>query len=494
MERRIVSVWLPRLSTDRPCRTAPAWREQPLITATPGPNRRVMAVNRTAETRGLVPGMTLASALAQVPDARPLPFDPEGDGRFLAALAERCLRFTPWCCVDGTNGLWLDVSGCGHLFGGETKLLEQLTAWLGGLGLVVRAALAPTPGAAWAWARFGDAARPILEDLEELSALPPAALRLAPATLEGLAALGLRRIGDLLALPRAQVALRFGPEPAWRLDQALGAEPEPISPLRPPIPHRVHAAFAEPISRAEDIARVLDHLLGGLCRRLEAEGLGARRLDFTLFRVDGSLARAEIGTSAPSRDPVHLARLFRDKLADIAPGFGIEAARLDAPLVQPHSAAQTDLEHRSGAEAQLPRLLDALGNRLGSHRLMRLAPRPSHVPERMVRRLAAGAPPPAATWPAGRYPIRLLAHPEPIEAMAPIPDAPPLRFRWQGRLHRVVRADGPERIAPEWWHEEAEERDYYRVEDESGLRLWLYRLGHYGRAEPPRWYLHGVFP
>lgn len=459
-----------------------------------GPGRRVAAVNRVAEALGLVPGLPLASALARVPGARPLPFDPEGDGRFLHMLAERCLRFTPWCCADGTNGLWLDVSGCGHLFGGETKLLEQLTALLAGLGLAARAALGPTPGAAWAWARFGDPARPILDDPAALSALPPAALRLPPAVAEGLSALGLRRIGDLIALPRAQVARRFGPEVAWRLDQAQGAEPEPISPLRPPVPHRVHATFAEPISRPEDIARVLDHLLSGLCRRLEAEGLGVRRLDFTLFRVDGSLVRAEIGTSAPSRDPTHLARLFRDRLTEIAPGFGIEAARLDAPLVQPQSATQTDVEQRRAGEDHLPRLLDCLANKLGPGRVMRLAPRASHVPERSVRRLEAGFQPPAESWPAGRYPIRLLAHPELIEAMAPVPDAPPLRFRWQGRLHRVVRADGPERIAPEWWHEEAEERDYYRVEDENGLRLWLYRLGHYGHAEPPRWYLHGVFP
>lgn len=452
-----------------------------------------MAVNRVAQVQGLRPGMKLASALAQVPHVQIAPHDPQGDARLLGALAERCTLFTPWCAVEGTAGLWLDISGCGHLFGGETKLLEQLTGRLKGLGLTVRAALAATPGAAWAWARFGDATTPILDSPDQLAPLPLAALRLPPATVQTLSDLGLRRLGDLLGLPRAQVSLRFGREAVWRLDQALGAEPEPISPRRPPAPYRVHASFADPISRAEDIAATLDHLLEGLCRRLGLDGQGARRLELTLFRVDGTLARAEIGTGAPSRDPVHLARLFRDRLAEIRPGFGIEAACLEAGVVQPQAAAQTDLGGAAG-EAQLSRLLDALDNRLGPGRLMRLAPRPSHVPERSVRRLAPGAPPPAEGWPAGRYPIRLLPHPEPIEAMAPIPDAPPLRFRWQGKLHRVVRADGPERIAPEWWHEDAEERDYYRVEDEQGLRLWLYRLGHYGRAEPPRWYLHGVFP
>lgn len=452
-----------------------------------------MAVNRTAALAGLRPGMKLASAMARVPDSRIVAHDPEGDARLLAVLAERCGLFSPWTATDGAAGLWLDVTGSGHLFGGETKLLEQLTGRLRALGLTVRAALAVTPGAAWAWARFGDPTTPILAELSGLEPLPPAALRLAPATVQALSDLGLRRVGDLMGLPRAQLSRRFGHAVVWRLDQMLGDEPEPISPLRPPVAQRVHASFAEPISRAEDIAATLGHLLGSLCRRLEEDGLGARRLDFTLFRVDSTLARAEVGTSAPSRDPGHLARLFRDRLADIRPGFGIEAACLEAAAVQPQSAAQADLEGRTG-EADLSRLLDALGNRLGPGRLMRLAPRPSHVPERSVRRLGPGGPSPAENWPEGCHPIRLLPHPEPIEAMAPIPDAPPLRFRWQGRLHRVVRADGPERIAPEWWHEEAEERDYYRVEDEQGLRLWLYRLGHYGHAEPPRWYLHGVFP
>ena len=471
----------------------PAWRDAPLITATPGPLRQVMAVNRAAAVLGLRPGMKLASALAQVPEARIAPHDPEADAHLLAVLAERCGLFSPWTATDGASGLWLDVSGSGHLFGGETKLLTQLIGRLERLGLTARAALAPTPGAAWAWARFGDPAAPLLEDMSRLESLRCAGLRLAPAILQALSDLGLRRIGDLEALPRAQLSRRFGHAVVWRLDQMRGDEPEPISPLRPPVAHRVHTTFAEPISRAEDIAATLGHLLGSLCRRLEEDGQGVRRLDFTLFRVDASLARAEIGTSAPSRDPAHLARLFRDKLAEIRPGFGIEAACLEATLTQTQTAAQTDLEGNDG-ETDLSRLLDSLSNRLGPGRLMRLAPHPSHVPERSVRRLGPGAPLPTESWPAGRYPIRLLPHPEPIEAMAPIPDAPPLRFRWQGRLHRVVRADGPERIAPEWWHEEAEERDYYRVEDEQGLRLWLYRLGHYGKAEPPRWYLHGMFP
>ncbi|WP_161539579.1 Y-family DNA polymerase [Paramagnetospirillum kuznetsovii] len=493
MERRVVSVWLPRLATDRLCRTRPAWRSAKLITANSGTTRQVMAANGPAQTHGLRPGMPLAQAMALAPDAVVAPHDPDTDRRLLDVLAERCGLYSPWTATEGACGLWLDVAGCGHLFGGETDLLDQLSGKLKSLGLTNRAALAPTPGAAWAWARFGDPAAPILEEMDQLAPLPLAALRLSPRMVGDLAALGLRRIGELLDLPRPQVSLRFGRDVLWRLDQALGVEPEPISSIRPVAPHRVHMAFVEPMSRVEDIAEALRRLLAELCNRLIQDGLGARRLDFTLFRVDGTLCRVEIGTGAPSHDPGHLFRLFRDRLADIRPGFGIEAVRLDAVATQAQTAEQSDLDGPAGG-GDLPHLLDSLSNRLGPRRLMRLLPHPSHIPERCVRRRPPGAPTTVGEWPAGRYPIRLLAHPDPIDAMAPIPDAPPLRFRWQGRLHQVVRADGPERIAPEWWHEDAEERDYYRVEDTQGLRFWLYRQGHYGQPEPPRWYLHGVFP
>jgi protein ImuB len=470
--------------------------EAATITATGGPKRWVAAVNRAAALAGLRPGMALAHALAMAPQAVVHPHDSDGDRMVLTQLAERARLFTPWAAVDEAgSGLWLDIGGCAHLFGGEAALLDRLGRWLGRAGFSARVALAATPGAAWAWARFGKGDDPILADMGRLAPLSLAALRLGTNRVDELSALGLRRIGEVLDIPRAQLTSRFGPDLVWRLDQLLGDEPEAISPRAPPVEWRVHTAFAEPISRPEDMARTLRHLLDSLCARLEAAGLGARRLDFTLFRVDGSHCRLELGTGAPSHDAAHLARLFRDRLAEIRPDFGIEAACLDAPLVQLQPATQTDLGGAPAA-ARLDHLLDSLTNRLGGGRVMRLVPRPSHVPERCVQSRPAAQAPKAGEgdWPQGRYPIRLLEHPQPIEAMAPIPDAPPLRFRWQGALHQVVRADGPERIAPEWWHEEADERDYYRVEDSGGLRFWLFRKGHYGAAEPPRWYLHGVFP
>ncbi len=476
--------------------------------------RRLVALNRTAQAAGLRPGMTVAAALAVHPGLTLAPADPAGERALVERLVEWCGHYTPWAAVSepvegvAGGGLWLDISGCAHLFGGEEGLLGHLLERLERLGFAARAAAADTPGAAWAWARFGAGMRERLAGLspggqrDALASLPVAALRLGPAIAAGLAGLGLKRVGDLYAMPASALGPRFGREVLLRLDQALGLVAEPISPRRPPAPHRRHLAFAEPIARPEDVAEAVRRQLMLLCRRLEQERLGVRRLEVAVFRVDGSWRELAIGTGRANRDPTHLMRLLAEPLSTLDAGFGIEMMRLSASELAPLAIEQGDWD--SGAvkaeEADLPRLLDGLGNRLGFRRVVRFAPQPSHQPEEAVRRLPAGAAPPAAvSWPAGRRPLRLFARPEPVEVVAPVPDAPPVMFRWRAHTHRVVRADGAERIAGEWWRRDAPardhpERDYYMVEDERGGRFWLFRLGLYGAAPPPRWFIHGVFP
>ncbi len=457
-----------------------------------------------------MPGLPLADARALVPSLFTAAADAAGDRRALHELAEWCGRYTPWTAVDDSGGIWLDVGGSAHLFGGERPLLEDLTARLGGFGFDVVAAVADTPGAAWAVARFaatdddGIAVVPEGAAASALAALPVAGLRLPAAAVEGLARMGLRRIGDVMALPRAPLARRFGDIVADRLDRALGRVREPLSPLRPAAPFRARLVFPEPIITAEAVAAAVRRLLDAVCGQLAQAHRGARRLELALYRVDGTLARAAVGTGRPVRLPDHLERLFREKLDGLDAGFGVEAMALAVAEAVPLPPAQIATETPPrGDEDDVARLVDRLGNRLGAASVVGLAPVASHIPERACREVAAtAAPRPLAPFPADKpRPVHLLAWPEPIEAIAPVPDSPPLMFRWRRRAHRVARADGPERICPEWWREtgeldagDARLRDYYRVEDSDGGRFWVFREGPYRAGARPRWYLHGFFP
>jgi len=482
----------------------------------------IVAADQGARAGGIRPGLPLADAHAVLPELRALPADAVAEARTLDGLAAWCGRYTPWTAVEsradplpGAGGLWLDVTGCAHLCGGEAALLRDVVRRLEGLGFAARAAVADTPGAAWAVARFGAVAEdgtavvPTGGLRAALAPLPVVALRLDGATAEGLRRLGLRRVGDLIDLPRAPLAARFGEAVLRRLDEALGRRGESLSPRRPVAPLRSRMAFAEPIAAPTDIAAAVRHLLADLCRHLAEARRGARRLELVLYRADGTCVGAAIGTSRPARDAGHLERLFREKLEGLDPGFGVEVMTLIAAVVEELGPSQDDLTADVAPDEELARLVDRLGNRLGAANVARLLARASHLPEKACREipaLAASVPSSAgdgAGRPLSPRPLHLLAWPEPVEVMAPVPDHPPLMFRWHGRPHRVVRADGPERIAPEWWladaplDPEAAERatrDYYRVEDERGRRFWLYREGLYRAGGTPRWYLHGVFP
>jgi protein ImuB len=325
-----------------------------------------------------------------------------------------------------------------------------------------------------------------------------AALRLGLEALRGLRDVGLTRVGQLVDKPRAALRLRFGPELLFRLDRALGREPEPLTALAAPETPRAALRFAEPVGARESLERVTADLCARLVPELERRGLGTRRLDLVFTRVDRLDQAIRIGTARPSRDAAHLARLLAERLALVDPGFGIEEAVLTASRVEPLAETQeSHLASHLAAGPQVPdlaALVDTLLVRLGAARVYRLAPVESDLPERAVRRVPALAAPLGAVWPADLpRPVRLLAPPEPVSAVAEIPDAPPLFFVWRNIRHRIARADGPERILGEWWVAEAETdltRDYYRVETEDGERFWLFRDGP--MEAQGRWWLHGL--
>ncbi len=529
--RRIVAVFLPHWPMDRLFRVLngkggkPVDRRLPLALAAPAQGGlRITARNRAAAEEGIVQGQLVADAMALCPRLDVREADPAADAAALKRLADWCGRYTPWTAPDAQghgeepDGILMDVTGCDHLFGGEGALLDDLVARLRGFGISARAVSAATPGAAWALARFGEApifVLPAGEEERALKNLPVSALRLSPNISEGLHRLGLKRIGDLYGRPRAPITARFGPEIARRLDEALGRASEPISPEMPLVPFRARLLFAEGLTRIEDIETATERLAVELCDLLTRDLKGARRLELLLFRVDGEVTKILAGTSAPSREARHIARLFREKLKqagdDFDAGFGIEAMSLAALTVDAMAPSQGSLSDERHSAEDIDALIDRIGNRLGPARVRRLRPYASHIPERAVVAVPAmGEAPPASSFISphdwripdlqrldgvvGR-PLRMLACAEPIEVTAEVPEGPPHSFRWRRVLHHVVRAEGPERIAPEWWRrDEGRTRDYYRVEDKEGRRFWLYRDGLYTRdAELPRWYLHGIF-
>ncbi|HSR81966.1 MAG TPA: DNA polymerase Y family protein [Hyphomicrobiaceae bacterium] len=562
---RIVSVWLKAwpiarlLNVQASSASAEATLDsrRPLVLVAPAKGgTRIVSLNRAAQRAGLTKDVLLSNARSKVPNLQVRDADPVADSDALRRLALWCLRYTPkvapWDEASGADGLFLDIEGSAHLFGGEERLLADLAARLKAFRLVARMAIADTAGTAWAVARHSEQNGTIVasgEEMHTLHALPLAALRLGEDSQRLMHRLGLRRIGEILHQPRAPFAARFQAELLRRLDQALGHAPEPLMPVVEPPVYRAQACFTEPIMTQEHVLQAATCLLEVLGRDLERDAVGIRLLRLLLFRVDGEVQSLELGLAAPSRDAQHIAQLIGLRLYrlgnELEADFGFEAAAVHVRNAESLAERQASLGlHEDGASPEeLARLIDRLQQRLGRHAVRQLHPRQSHTPERAVRvrpaspsaRLLSGpsshkttksiqaeskrrtgrgkgkrqisapahvtAPHPGLrpeeAWTetiAAPRPLLLLERPEPADVLAVVPDGPPRHFRWRGVLHQIAQAQGPERIAPEWWRHTAEgTRDYYLVEDAQGHRFWLYREGLYGQGATPQWFVHGMF-
>ena len=507
----MLSLWLRRLSTDRIARSRE--RSAPLIVTGKCRNIEVItAVDDAAGRLGLSPGLALAQARAMHPNIDVVAEDSGADADLLESIADWCLRYTPLAACDAPDGLLLDISGCAHLYGGEHELVADLSRRLENAGFAYSVAIAGAIGAAWAAAHYGEPASYACgQERALLAPLPLSALRLVPATVADLARVGLIRVGDIIDLPRAPLTARFGPEVLRQLDRALGGEHEPLTPRLPVAPYAAEQRFAEPIAREEDVLAIIVKLARRLQFALERRGDGARRLELALFRTDGVVRRIADGTSRPLRDPDEIRGLFAERLTALAdaldPGFGFDMARLSVIVAEPRPPEQIGINGQEDTVA-LDRLIDRLSARLGARRVRRLIAQDSHTPEVAETVLPAQAVNDDAGWHAfhcyrdqtelAPRPLRLLARPEPIEAVAEVPDGPPLRFRWRRALHEVIAVEGPERIEGAWWSEHGgPARDYFRVEDKNGLRFWLFRSGLYRDlaqgAAAPSWFLQGTF-
>jgi protein ImuB len=515
---RILSVWLDRWpirrflqAQNRGTSAEPVDPARPFVLAldaSGGP--KVAALNEAARAEGIAAGERIADARAKTRGLQMRDLDPQADARALHRLALWATRYTPaagaWNEENGADGLFLDIAGASHLFGGEAALIADLRRRLAGFGLPARLALADAPGAGWALARYASAADIRVPSGGERSAverLPIEALRLDPATRFSLRRLGLKRVGDLLDKPRAPLSSRFGSGLLLRLDQILGRIPEPIDPVAAPPLYETARRFLDPIVAQSMVVRTARRLFEDLAPKLEQDGVGARRLRLMLYRVDGETFSVELGLAVPSRNATYIERLFDlrfDRLAGtIDPGFGFETIRLDAVAVERLKPRQDTLSRSEGeaASERAVSLIDALSQRFGRDGLARPWPVASHIPERAVvaRSDVESEPEWAPDEEAPPRPALLLRQAEPADVVAVVPEGPPRRFRWRGRMHRVAHAQGPERIAPEWWRRQKPQatRDYYIVEDEAGRRFWLFREGLYRETHEPRWFVHGLF-
>lgn len=473
-----------------------------IVLATEGQHGPVIhATNRAARIAGITEGARVVDVKAICPDLRVEYADIAGDRAALSRLMLWARRWCPWSAPDETGGLILDTTGSDHLFGGEAAMLIDMEARLSSLGLTTRLACAPTWGAAWALARFGPARSICIQDqiADQLSPLPVAGLRLDAETCLLLRRLGLKTIGMLADIPRQSLTRRFvraalHANPQMRLDQAMGRLAEPVaSPnARPEI--KAQLRLPEPV---QDPTAYLPALFNELCAQLDQQSSGCRRLHLTVYRTDGEVSTVEVATAAASCDPDHLRRLFDNKLERINPGYGFDLITLEAGVVERIETVQIGLDGDVKAGLELPLLIDRLVARFGAKAVNWPELRYSHVPERSQANGTILSAPKEQIFKTQDRPAHLLSPPEEVRVIYAVPEGPPAQFTWRRKNHKVARYAGPERIAPEWWKDRpgTRLRDYFKIEDQTGKRLWLYREGLHedGRGGDPRWFVHGMF-
>ncbi len=498
MQRRYVTIWFPHLQTDWFVRRNPELKDKAFVLCAPDHGRMIVtAANTGAAAQGVYIGITVADARALVSHLEVLDEEPGVAEKLLNNIAAWCIRFTPLVAVSLPGALILDASGCAHLWGGEEKYMNAVILRFRKLGYHIRAAMASTIGLSHALAHFSNTHRIAKtgDEKKELDLLPPAALRILPEATERLQKLGLTTIKNFATMPRHALRRRFGAEILQRLDQALGVAEEFMTAVQPPEPYHEFLPCIEPILTATGISIALEQTIHSICKRLQRESKGLRIAVFKCYRVDGKLIQIQIGTNKPSANATHLLKLFSEKIESIEPGEGIELFTLDALRVEEYEAPQNELwANRHEDDTALAELLDRIGGKLGEKNIARWLPAAHYWPERSFEKAIDLRSTSVTTWKIDRpRPVHLFDVPQLIIVTAPVPDYPPMNFRYRGKLHRIVKADGPERIEQEWWLQEGLHRDYYAVEDEEGHRYWLYRAGHYDAEKKVQWFLHGMF-
>ena len=498
--QRFMCIWFPYLLTDRAIQLKPELNGTAFVLAAPSRGRMIVrAASMEAMQKGIGLAMVVADGRAVLPGLQVFNYKEGVCEKILMELAEWCLRFTPVAAIDAHDGLLLDISGCPHLWGGEQRYLSDITVKLAEKGYRVRAAIADTIGTAWAAARYGNPGE-IIDTGDQQRALsdwPASGLRIEPEILERMQKLGFYTIRSFINMPGQVLRRRFGQGLLNRIGQALGTKPEPLVPIRPAVVFQGRLPCLEPVRTRTAIDIALQELLKQLAQQLIRESKGLRKAVFKSYRLDGQIQQIEIGTNRPVRNVLHLLKLFEQKIETIKPGLGIELFILEAPAVEDLSTLQESLWTALGdgdQNTELANLLDRIAGKIGIQAIRRYLPAQHYWPERSMKITQSIADKPETVWKLDRpRPICLLKNPEKIEVTVPIPDYPPMLFIHKGTIHKVKKADGPERIEREWWMDKQTQiRDYYRIEDETGARYWIFRSGTYDEGNPA-WFLHGFF-
>ncbi len=491
-------VWFRHLVADWFIRQQPHLQDVPFVFVKADHGRMVIsAASVPALQHDIRVNMVLADARAICPALEVFDEIPSVAEIVLRKLCEWCIQFTPIAAIDLPGGLVLDITGCAHLWGGEEQYFRKIRQRLSQLGYQVRCAIADTIGAAWALSRGGlqDTIIPDGKHREAMLSLSPASLRLDLLLLEKMDKLGLYTIQSFIDFPSSILNRRFGELLSYRLAQALGNEEEWIDPIFPVAPYHEYLPSFEPIATKTGIEIALEKLLKEICYRLQKEGKGLRAASLKIFKTDGSKGEIKIATNRPSNNAVHLFKLFELKIEQLDPAPGIEVFLMDVTSVEDTEALQESLfgDLQSLKDSHLAELLDRISGRFGSNKILRFLPAPHHWPERSFATANSLSATTEVSWHFQMRPLRILKTPERIQVTAPIPDYPPMVFRYKEKLHRVRKADGPERIEIEWWLDGGLPRDYYCIEDEEGKRYWLFRTGLYDSEVLPVWFIHGFF-
>lgn len=440
--------------------------------------QRILACDAKAAARGLRMGMPVAAALALAPKLRLRERDAAAETEALLGIAAWAMQCTPHAALDFPDLVLLEVSGSLKLFGGLERIEARLRQGLAAMGYSARLAAAPTARAASWFARsdrqclISEAA--VLEG--ELRALPVTALQSADE--EAFASIGVRSIGDLLALPRDGLARRFGQGLLDTLDQALGRLPDPRSACM--LPENFCAVIELPAeaTQAPALLFAAQRLLAQLEGFLAARAAGTRRLLLNLAHRDRPATRIELGLVAPCREAAHFALLLRERLQQTVLPEPVRSIALEVQTIEALEHANKSLfPDELQQEGNWPRLIERLRARLGAAAVHGIAMHADHRPERAAAPAEPGAKQLALDF--ELRPFWLLERPQALEEREAVPCH-------NGPLKLLV---GPERIESGWWDGADVARDYFIARSADAALLWVYRE----RSPAGAWYLHGIF-